>query len=38
LKETVLNYEKARWKYIGKEMGKSDVGCRKLAKEMGIAG
>jgi hypothetical protein len=29
--------EKTRWKRIGKRMGKSDVGCLRIAREMGLA-
>jgi hypothetical protein len=29
--------EKSRWKRIGLIVGKSDVGCRNTAKEMGLS-
>jgi len=33
----IMEDDKARWKRIGKSMGKSDVGCRNRAKELGLS-
>lgn len=35
--EVVAQDDKERWKRIGQAVGKSDVGCHKVAKEMGLA-
>ena len=35
LKMLIAEYDKGKWKHIGKVMGKSDIGCQKVAKEMG---
>jgi hypothetical protein len=37
LRELVVQDEKERWKRVGQALGKSDVGCYKMAKEMGLA-
>jgi hypothetical protein len=36
LKELIVKDEKLRWKRIGEQMGKSDVGCQNKAKAMGL--
>jgi hypothetical protein len=33
----ILADEKKRWKRIGQAIGKTDVGCHKVAKEMGLS-
>ena len=37
LKEAIMKDEKTRWKRIGVEIGKSDVGCHSKAKELGLS-
>jgi hypothetical protein len=37
LRDKVLNDEKTRWKRIAAEVGKSEKGCKRMAKEMNLA-
>jgi hypothetical protein len=37
LRDEILNDEKTRWKRISAKVGKSEKGCRRIAKEMHLA-
>jgi len=37
LKAAILEDEKTRWKRISKSVGKSDVGCQRRAKQIGLS-